>query len=290
MANVLLVLLVNFFCLSAAEYSLIFHDDFTSGSIPDPKNWNIWDNKTHGDKEWQLYLADEVYLENGAMVIRTRVRDVQYGLKPYHFTSGWVDTSKKFESNYGKYSARIKLPVELPGLWPAYWLVQDQTKCWPMGGEVDILEAVGGLKNDSVFGTYHWGTACGQDAWAKEHRNGDFPHPKGGHFSDDFHNFTVYWNRTVITWEVDGSAYVSRVAGQPQGLFIPSWNLFTIFNTALSFWGVPQPPPRLGYPAFMRVDWVSVWKWSGPGGDTGDFEIPYNGTGLVPSSLASPPV
>lgn len=141
---------------------------------------------------------------------------------------------------YGMYTARIKLPKELPGLWPAYWLVQDQTKCWPQGGEADILEAVGGYKGDAVFGTLHWGQACGVDEWNKDHRQGVSPPPAGSHYSDAFHNFTLHWNKTVMTWSVDGQPYVSRVAGQPASLFIPSWSMFTILNTALSFWAGPQ--------------------------------------------------
>jgi beta-glucanase (GH16 family) len=257
-----------------AQYVQVFVDHF-AGTTLDKSRWNVWDNQTHGDKEWQLYMSDDVYVRDGNLVIRTQARDVSYGSKPYHFTSGWVDSSKKVEATYGMFSARIKLPLELPGLWPAYWLVQDQTYCWPVGAEIDILEAVGGFRNDSVFGTYHWGQQCGKDEWeADGSRNGDYPHPPSGPFSSDFHNFTVWWNKTMVTWAVDGHPYVSRVAGQPSNLFIPSWDMFIIFNTALSFWAGPQPPPRDNYPQEMLVDFVGVWKWGGEGGATGDFPIP----------------
>lgn len=127
---------------------------------------------------------------------------------------------------------------------------------------------------------YHWGPSCGNDAWTQDKRNGDAPHPAGQLYSDAFHNFTVYWNRTAITWAVDGAPYVSRVAGQPAGLFVPSWPLYTILNTAMAFWAGPQPPPAMPSPSYMFVDSVAMWRWDGAGGATGDFEIPYNGTGL----------
>ena len=278
------LLLTSLALCAHAQYEAVFFDDF-SGPTLNPASWNIYDNKTHGDREWQLYLKDDVFIRDGKLVLRTQARDVSYGSKAYHFTSGWVDSSNKVEAKYGMYSARIRLPLELPGLWPAYWLVQDQSKCWPVGGEIDILEAVGGFRNDSVFGTYHWGAACGRDEWVADgDRNGDFPHPPSRPFSADFHNFSVWWNRTAISWAVDDQPYVSRVAGQPASLFVPSWPLFMIFNTALSFWAGPQPPPRDSYPQEMLVDSVGIWKWAGPGGDTGDFAIPYNATGLRPSS------
>jgi beta-glucanase (GH16 family) len=272
------------FLSAGAAWAPVWVDHFTAPSL-DPALWTVRDNMTHGDREWQLYLQDEVYVENGHLVIRTRSRNASHGARLYNFTSGWVDTrgSALGENTYGKFSARIQLPVEAVGVWPAYWLVDDNNHCWPTGGEIDILEAVGGVKGDSVSGTLHWGQACGKDDWEGDgQRSGHFPHPPGAPFSADFHNFTAYWNKTAVTWEVDGQPFVSRLAGQPADLFVPSWPLFTIFNTAMSFFGVPQPPPPLAEPVFMRVDWAGAWRWDGPGGATGDFEIPYNGTGLVP--------
>jgi beta-glucanase (GH16 family) len=270
------------------QWSLVFADTFSAPSI-NTSAWTVRDNMTHGDKEWELYTKDNVYLEDGNLVLRTQATQARYGSKVYNFTSGWVDTRGLVELTYGKVEARIRLPQELPGLWPAWWLVDDNNHCWPLGGEIDILEAVGNYRDDGVFGTYHWGTgACGVDAWSKDgDRNGLFPRPPGGHFSDGFHNFTVYFNATVITWAVDGHPFVSRVAGQPAGLFVPSWPLYAILNTALSFWAGPQPPPRDNYPAFMYVDSVHAWSWAGPGNATaGVFPVPFNATGLQPQHAA----
>ena len=281
----LLTLPFQILLLSAgAAWAPVWEDHFTAPAL-NPALWTVRNNMTHGTREWQLYLADEVFVQDGAMVIRTRSRNASSGAREYHFTSGWVDTrgSALGENTFGKFSASIQLPREAVGVWPAYWLVDDNNHCWPTGGEIDILEAVGSVKGDSVSGTFHWGQACGADDWEKDgQRSGHFPHPPGAPFSAAFHTFTAYWNRTAVTWEVDGQPFVSRAAGQPADLFVPSWPLFTIFNTAMSFFGVPQPPPPLAEPVFMRVDWAGAWRWDGPGGATGDFEIPFNSTGLVP--------
>jgi beta-glucanase (GH16 family) len=269
---------------AGAAWAPVWLDHFSAPTL-NPALWTVRDNMTHGTREWQLYLADEVFLEGGALVIRTRSRNASYGSRQYHFTSGWVDTrgSALGENTYGMFSASIQLPQEAVGVWPAYWIVDDNNHCWPTGAEIDILEAVGSVKGDEITGTYHWGQTCGADDWEKDgQRNGAFPHPPGEPFSAAFHNFTAYWNRTAITWEVDGHPYVSRLAGQPADLFVPSWPLFTIFNVAMSFFGVPQPPPPLAQPTYMRVDWAGAWRWDGPGGATGDFEIPFNATGLQP--------
>ena len=269
---------------AGAAWAPVYLDHFTAPTL-DPTLWTVRNNMTHGTREWQLYLADEVFLEAGALVIRTRSRNASYGARQYSFTSGWVDTrgSALGEVTYGMFSASIQLPHEAVGVWPAYWLVDDNNHCWPTGAEIDILEAVGSVNKDSVSGTYHWGQACGRDDWNQDgQRSGHFPHPPGAPFSTGFHTFTAYWNKTAVTWAVDGQPFVSRLAGQPANLFVPSWPLFTIFNTAMSFFDVPQPPPPLAQPVYMRVDWAGAWKWDGPGGDSGDFAIPFNSTGLVP--------
>jgi beta-glucanase (GH16 family) len=269
------------------QWRLVFEDEFVAPQL-NASVWRVANNMTHGGQEWELYTSDNVYVEGGSLVLRTQAVDAVHGGRTYHFTSGWVDTLGLVERGYGKFEARIRLPAELPGLWPAYWLVDDNAHCWPVGSEIDILEAVGGFRDDSVFGTYHWGAACGSDAWTRDgDRNGDSPRPPGAHFSDAFHTFTAYFNATVITWAVDSAPYVSRVAGQPAGLFVPSWPLYTILNTALSFWAGPQPPPRDGYPAFMYVDYVRAWEWDGPSNGPGEFPVPFNATGLRPQLAAS---
>lgn len=162
---------------------------------------------------------------------------------------------------------RAKLPnPKALDVWPALWLVDDNAHCWPVGGEIDVMEAVGGYRNDSVFGTYHWGAECGKDAWETTGRyNQEFPNQTVGappiDFSADFHVFSVEWNATSIRWFVDGVFYVRRDVGQPAGLFVPSWPLYTIFNVAIAPWGGgPQPPSPHDYPTYMYVDYIKVWQ------------------------------
>ena len=45
-----------------------------------------------GNQELELYMSDEVYVENGNLVLRTRYNPTYYGSKLYQYTSGWVDT------------------------------------------------------------------------------------------------------------------------------------------------------------------------------------------------------
>ena len=70
---------------------------------------------------------------------------------------------------YGKFEVRAKLPSPAAtGAWPAHWLMPESDQCWPMGGEIDIMEATASpspLTNSvyHVVGSYRWGTECSED-------------------------------------------------------------------------------------------------------------------------------
>jgi beta-glucanase (GH16 family) len=257
-----------------APWLLVFEDDFDAPAL-NASAWRVADNKTHGDREPQLYTADNVYVEAGNLVVRTQVRDAPYGPnKTYHFTSGWVDTAGLVEVAYGRLEARIKAPKELANLWPTFWLINDLFPwCWPWGGEIDILERVGGFRNDSVFATYHWGSQCNVDEWEGDLKSGQVAPPPGEQWSDAFHVFALFTNKTMMTWAVDGVPYVSRTAGEPASLFVPAWPLYAIFNVAISPYVGPQPTPTEGFPSFMLVDRVSWYVW-GVNSTAGEFPIP----------------
>jgi hypothetical protein len=40
------------------------------------------------------------------------------------------------------------------GVWPAHWMMPDNTACWPSNGEIDIMEMVNG--DGVTHATYHW--------------------------------------------------------------------------------------------------------------------------------------
>ena len=59
---------------ASSEWKLTFEDEF-DGEALNTSRWNVADNMTHGPEELQLYVKDEVYLEKGNLVLRTRRRD-----------------------------------------------------------------------------------------------------------------------------------------------------------------------------------------------------------------------
>lgn len=104
--------------------------------------------------------ADNVYLENGTLVLRAQREQVQ-GL---NYTTGAVNTRHKSTWTAAPGAFRMCISAKLPGsgpsgqgLWPAHWLMPNDDTCDPDEGEIDIMEMVDGT--GTVYGTYHWQTS-----------------------------------------------------------------------------------------------------------------------------------
>ncbi|EAS03461.2 glycosyl hydrolase family 16 laminarinase (macronuclear) [Tetrahymena thermophila SB210] len=240
------------------EWVEIFRDDFDGDKL-DTRYWTARNNMTHTDWEQQLYIEEDVYVENGNLVLRTRFNPKIYQptQRLYNYTSGWVDSSEKFNYMFGYTEARIKIPKVVldDPIWPAFWSIGEGTY-WPNGGEIDTMEMSATWNPDflpHIQGTYHWGkdgdqcNACGTE----------FPYYLD--FSE-YHTYTTVWNATQIDWYVDGILYRTNVNGtiyekMSSPVDLPHYNQFLIINDAL--WGEPTPNPQ-DYPKYMYIDYVTV--------------------------------
>ena len=166
----LLALLVSAY----GAWTPVWLDHFTEPTL-NPALWTVRNNMTHGTREWQLYLADEVFVEGGALVIRTRSRNASSGAREYTFTSGWVDSQHKRNMTRGRFEASMRMPVEnATGAWPAWWLLPEGA-CWPVGTEIDIVEYYVGEGHNQhsrpnnpaqMSSSYHYGYSCGNDKYS----------------------------------------------------------------------------------------------------------------------------
>ncbi|EAR99186.2 glycosyl hydrolase family 16 laminarinase (macronuclear) [Tetrahymena thermophila SB210] len=243
--------------LKNQEWVEVFRDDF-NGTKLNTTIWTARNNMTHGSWEQQLYQSDDVYVENGNLVLRTRFNPQKYipSGRLYNYTSGWVDSQGKFSYKYGYAEARILFSkiVKNDPIWPAFWSIGENTY-WPNGGEIDTMEMStqwGTNGNPKIWGTYHWGktdqcNGCGSQFTG----NLDF---------SEYHTYTTVWNETQIYWYVDGIHYKTNVNGTTypntkSPLILPNYSQYFIINDAL--WGTPEPNPS-DYPKYMYIDYVRV--------------------------------
>ena len=150
-----------------------------------------------------------------------------------------MDTQTKISQTFGKIEVRAKLPnPDAYGIWPAHWLMPESNawNCWPVGGEIDIMEATGGEQDNTVYGTYHWGhnattaaatmpagsagctAGCGCDT--RFGHNGKFEPTSRHNFSTGFNTFAVEWDAEAIKWFVNAVQYHERLRNE-DGAHIP---------------------------------------------------------------------
>jgi beta-glucanase (GH16 family) len=236
-----------------------FADEFSAAALNASK-WNVRTNESHCSPcELQLYVPSALNVSDGELVVTTaRGRLIGPGGQLFNFSSGWVDTFGKFSQRYGLFEARATLPAQAAtGAWPAFWtLPANRSICWPMGGEIDVFEYTANPLLNNVFGSYRWGTACGDDMQPLP----GAPYPPWGAPEIDWsaapHTFSVVWNETALAFFVDGALYETKTSAEVD---MPLGEHYVILDTAVA-WYYP-PAPGAAYPTTTRWDWVHVFAW-----------------------------
>ena len=151
------VLCLNSYPQSAADWKLVWDDEFNDAA-PDPAKWTIvTGGNGFGNHELEYYTgrAVNLHVENGMLVI-SAVKEDYTGPDGVErsYTSARIHTEGKFSQRYGRFEARIRIPAG-QGMWPAFWMMGDSPKQWPNRGEIDIMENIGvrggvGAANDSL--------------------------------------------------------------------------------------------------------------------------------------------
>ena len=244
-------------------YKLVWSDEFNGASLDQTKwSYEIGNgNNGWGNGEWEYYTdrAQNCNIGNGILTI-TALKE-NYG--GFNYTSARIKTQNKFSFKYGKIEARIKLPYG-KGMWPAFWMLGDNVISvgWPACGENDIMEMVGGsgkttsgtvLSDSTVYGTAHWSNNGVHAQYGNSYSL------KSGKFSDDFHTFSVTWDRKQIVWYVDGVAYNS-IDITPAGLSAFQNKFFIILNLAVGGSWPGYPDNSTIFPQTLNVDYVRVYQ------------------------------
>ena len=243
-------------------WTLVFQDEFDGPTLSAEK-WNVLVREQSKHGELQYYLPDDVYVERGALRLRSRVRD--FGSQ--HYTSGRVDTSGKFAPIYGRFEIRARLPRGR-GLWPAHWLYP-QNREWamerlmakavadgderlipearPWYTEIDIMEFLGHETN-VVYGTLHYYSFTGE----KKSSSGTLRNETD--YSKDFHLYALEWDPDEIRWFVDGQLIHSTRDGVPHAPH------YLILNSAVGGSWPGNPDATTVFPQFHDIDYVRVYQ------------------------------
>jgi beta-glucanase (GH16 family) len=257
----LLALVAAVACAAEGEpppWRPVFSDDFEgpAGARPDPAIWSF-DVGGHGwgNQELQFYTdrPENAALDGqGALVINAR-REPWQGRE---YTSARLTTRGTVEPTYGRFEARLELPVG-KGMWPAFWLLgADHDRVgWPACGEIDVVEG---------RGSQPWrvsGAAHGPGYSAGDALLGGFETADRAPLAGAFHVYAVEWEPGELRFFVDGHQYhtvrASRLPGGARWVF--DHPFYLLLNLAVGgTFGGPLDASTL-FPQSLRVDYVRVF-------------------------------
>jgi beta-glucanase (GH16 family) len=254
------------------SWNLVWSDEFDgpAGAPPDPTIWgyDLGDGTEAGIVGWgnneREYYTDSP--ENAAtdgegyLLITVRRADgstaCYYG--PCEYASARLLTKDRYEFQYGRIEARIKVPGGV-GLWPAFWMLGTDigTVGWPRSGEIDIMEFVGRRPNE-ILGTIHGPGYSGSSGFTQ---GVDLDSP----VADDFHTLEIDWRPGSIVWSLDGKPYHRA---SPADVAPNDWvfdhPFFLILNVAVGGnLGGPVAPDTT-FPQAMTVDYVRLYQEAAP--------------------------
>lgn len=262
------LMLLSLPCVSRAQsWRLVWSDEFNGvhGHGFDGAKWTAQiGGDGWGNRELEYYTAERknVYIERSGSLVIKAVRETLapdkkcwYGVCQY--TSARLVTKKKFQTAYGRFEARIKIPYG-QGMWPAFWLLGaniDEVG-WPTCGEIDVMENIG-REPSIVHGTIHGPGYSGDKGIGAA-----YSLARNQRFASSYHIFAVEWEPNAIRWYMDGNLYQTLTpANLPAGTkWVYDHPFFIILNLAIGGAWPGNPDAATTFPQTMLVDYVRVYQ------------------------------
>ena len=252
---------------SEPNWQMTWNDEFDEGSLDEDK-WRIdigngfYDGdewiEGWGNNESQSYQRDNVFVEDGKLVLEAREETVSDDKGTYDYTSGKVLTDESFSQAYGRFEASMKLP-EGQGYWPAFWMMpqDDVYGGWAASGEIDIMENRG-AETDKVGAAIHYGDMWPDNTYSEQ----SYTFPEG-ESTTDFNEYAIEWEPGEIRWYVNDELYSTKTEWSTAYGAYPApfdQEFFMILNLAVGGWYGGEPDETTEFPGRVEVDYVRVYE------------------------------
>lgn len=233
------------------KQKLVFEEDFLGDALNEQLwNFELGDGCPNlcgwGNNEPQIYTDRNHKVENGNLIITVKKEDSSY-------TSTRITTKDKFEFQYGKVEARMKLPKGT-GVWPAFWLLGSNIDevGWPQCGEIDVMEYVG-REPGQIFNSLHTQSSHGNTVNTKTTKiNG---------IEEGFHVYGMEWTKDKMSFYVDGKKTYTYAPKEKNEDNWPFDQLFyLILNVAVGGnFGGPVIDNEI-FPQEFVVDYIRIYE------------------------------
>ena len=174
-------------------YNLIWNDEFDGSSLDLTK----WSHRSLGPRGLGYVTESSIDVSGGTLKNIIHVENID-GIDVA--CSGMIGTQGKFETKYGYFEIRAKLP-KIKGPQSAFWLQspnygQVLSDPYSSGMEIDIFEYVK-ISPTKIHFTTHWD---GYVAYHKEDYAGiEYPNIE----DDNFHTFGLLWTKDTYEFYVE---------------------------------------------------------------------------------------
>ena len=234
--------------------NLVLEEDFENGGI-DTSIWtfeigtgqNGW-----GNNELQYYTdrPENVKVEDGKLIITAR----EESFEGSSYTSARLITKEKFEVQFGRIEARMKMPWGR-GIWPAFWMLGNNIDevSWPQTGEIDIME-YRGQDPTIVHGSVHGPGYSAGNAITKSFNL------QNDRLDTGFHTYGIEWGKNYINFYIDDSLYNRITPDDVTGEWVFNKPFFMLVNMAVGGTFVGSPSEDTVFPQTLEVDYIKVFE------------------------------
>ena len=213
-------------------WTLVWSDEFDRPTL-NIEYWTEVDRKNNYNGELQYYTPANSYVKDGILYLEAR--DEEKDGKRY--TSGMVETANKLDFKYGRFEARMSLPVG-KGLFPAFWLL-----AYKDNYEIDVLEMIGSEPH-LVYGVNHF---LKYDRLYKNVGQTTVDDPEA------FHVYAMEWDKDSLKWYVDDELYYTAKRG------VPKTEMYLILTLAVGGVWPGEPDKNTAFPNCLAVDYVRYY-------------------------------
>jgi len=254
----------------AADWKLVWSDEFDRDGLPDPAKWD-YETGFVRNNESQYYVRsrkENSRVENGTLIIEARREAMdnpgynasgdaraRRAAQVAAYTSASLHTRGIAAWTYGRIEVKAKLPKGR-GAWPAIWMLgTDRQAGWPACGEIDIMEFVG-----YEPGVIHANVHTKKYNHAIKTGRGDKITITDA--SDAFHLYAVEWYPDRLDFFVDDRKYFTC---SNDGSGPDAWpfdkSQYLILNLAIGgAWGGQKGIDDTSFPQRYVIDYVRVYQ------------------------------
>lgn len=214
------------------KWTLVWSDEFDKPAL-NIEYWTKVERRDNFNQELQYYAPANVYVKDGMLYLEAR-DEIKDGKR---YTSGMVETANKLDFHFGRFEARMSLPVG-KSLFPAFWLLAYEDSY-----EIDVMGMIGSEPH-LVYGVNHFmkrGRLC------KNVGQTTVEDP------ETFHVYAVEWDKESLKWYVDDELFYTTKRG------VPDKKMYLIFNLAVGGVWPGYPNKRTVFPSRLAVDYVRYY-------------------------------